>query len=84
MNTESESLPSFLALSHSERRQIAEILDRRSNDIASFKSDLERKTKTELDGFPGSVEMALTREIHRLRRLSEKVKPTEPEVEDEE
>lgn len=61
-------------LTKPERKQIAEILDRRANEIAGFSSDYQRDGK-----HYGSVEFALTREIDRLRRLAERVKPAEPE-----
>ena len=52
-------------LSESERADIAEILTRRANDIASYTN--ERKD------LPGSVELGLTREMARLRGLAERV-----------
>ena len=55
-------------LSNPDRNQIVEILRRRANDIATFKSDIEQDVGKKLNGFPGSVEMALTREMKRLRR----------------
>jgi len=59
-------------LTTSERRQIAEILNRRANEIAGFSGDYCK------DGNHfGSVELALTREIERLRRLATKVEQTE-------
>lgn len=61
-------------LTDSERTQIAEILHRRANEIAGCKSEFQ-------DKFPGSVELALDREIKRLRRLEEKIAVTMP-VED--
>jgi len=64
-------------LTKSERAQIAEILDRRSNEIAGFSCDYKKD-----DSHFGSVELALTREIGRLRRLADKVNPPEPEDED--
>lgn len=57
-----------------EREQIAEILRRRANEIAAFKADYTR-TSDHL----GSVELALTREIERLRRLESRVRPAEPD-----
>lgn len=60
-----------------EREQIAEILNRRANEIAGFSSDY----RSHADHF-GSVEMALTREIERLRRLADRVNPQEPEDEE--
>lgn len=53
-----------------EREQIAEILHRRANEIAGFKADYTR-TSDHL----GSVELALTREIQRLRHLEGRVCP---------
>ena len=79
------SLPTCcVSLSVHERQQIAEILDRRSNEIATFKGDLERKLEQRLGDFPGSVELAITREISRLRKLADKVRPPSPDDEDEE
>lgn len=63
-------------LTASEREQIAEILDRRANEVASFSLEYKRDGK-----HYGSVDLALTREIDRLRKLSGRVKP--PETEDE-
>jgi uncharacterized protein with von Willebrand factor type A (vWA) domain len=57
-------------LTPSERRQIAEILERRSNEIAGFSDEYRRDPKHH-----GSVELALSREINRLRRLAERVNP---------
>ena len=65
-------------LTLTEREQIAEILKRRANDIASYKM---RHLK---DDEPASVEFALSREISRLRRLAERVNPREPEGDGEE
>ena len=69
-------------LTDSDRRQICEILERRANDIATFKWDLEKKSGIKFDELPGSVEMAMSREIKRLRRLASKIKP--PTVKDQE
>lgn len=64
-------------LTKKEREQIAEILSRRANEIAGFSGDYRK------DGNHfGSVELALTREIDRLRRLAERVNPPEPEDDD--
>ena len=64
-------------LTKSERNQIAEILDRRANEIAGFSGDYMK------DGNHfGSVELALSREIERLRRLADRVNPPEPEDDD--
>jgi len=56
-----------------ERDQIATILRRRANEIASFKGDLQRTKDL------ASVDYALELEIDRLRRLSDKVAPNEPD-----
>lgn len=61
-------------LTSSEQEQISEILQRRANEIAGFSSDYKRD-----DNHFGSVELALTREIKRLRKLAVKVNPPEPE-----
>lgn len=53
------------------RREIGEILNRRANEVAGFLDKYRRDS----DHF-GSVELALTREIDRLRRLAEQVDPT--------
>lgn len=53
-----------------ERKEIEEILDRRANEIAGFLDDY-RKIKD----YYGSVELALSREINRLRNLADKVAP---------
>lgn len=65
-------------LTISECKQISEILRRRANEISGFNSDYQRNDK-----HYGSVELALTREVDRLRRLSDRVDPPEPEDEDE-
>lgn len=64
-------------LTKKEREQIAEILKRRANDIASHMRVVIK------DGEPASVEFALSREIERLRRLAVRVNPPEPEGDDE-
>ena len=64
-------------LTKGERKQIAEILSRRANEIAGFSGDYRNDPK-----HYGSVELALTREIERLRRLAERVSPPEPEHND--
>jgi hypothetical protein len=65
-------------LTTSERAQVAEILDRRANEIAGFSDDYRRDAK-----HFGSVEFALTREISRLRRLAERVNPPQPDEEED-
>lgn len=66
-------------LTTSDRAQVAEILERRANEIASFSDEYRRDSK-----HYGSVEFALTREINRLRRLAERVNPPLPEEEEDE
>lgn len=65
-------------LTKGERAQIAEILSRRANEIAGFYGNYRGNPE-----HYGSVELALSREIDRLRRLAERVNPPEPEREDE-
>lgn len=65
-----------ITLTPSQREQISEILLRRANEIAAFSGDYQRGNKDHL----GSVELALTREIQRLRSLAECVNP--PPLED--
>ena len=80
--TNSEALPptsGSVVLTTSEREQIAEILDRRANDIASFQSDVRTWTGGTVKEYPGSVELALSRETKRLRKLADKVRPPSPE-----
>jgi alpha-D-ribose 1-methylphosphonate 5-triphosphate diphosphatase PhnM len=67
-------------LTHEERNDIAEILKRRANEIASFKTDLEERV-AKLTGqavrfheLPGSIELAMRREMDRLRALEERIK----------
>ena len=67
----------MLDLTQIEREQISEILTRRANEIACFGADYQRR-----DDHFGSVEMALTREVQRLRRLAGRVNP--PATEEEE
>jgi len=45
-------------LTKNERKQIAEILSRRANEIAGFKGDYQKS-----DNHYGSVELALSRDI---------------------
>ena len=66
-------------LTRSEREQISEILRRRANEIAGFNDEYRRDEKHH-----GSVEFALSREIQRLRRLSERVCPPDPEDREDE
>lgn len=64
-------------LSKHERAQVAEILNRRANEVAGYADDYRRNPN-----HFGSVELALTREIERLRHLAVRVDPPEPEPED--
>lgn len=57
-------------LTDKDRREIASILSRRANEIAGFANDYRSK-----DDHYGSVELALTREMDRLRQLAYKVCP---------
>lgn len=63
-------------MTNDERNQIAEILSRRANEVAMFKADY-----TKGPAHFGSVEMALSREINRLRDLADLLSS---EMEDEE
>lgn len=63
-----------VSLSGSECAEIADILGRRANELATFRTDLEADVGKKLNGFPGSVQLAIYREIDRLRSLQEKVK----------
>lgn len=58
------------SLTRDARAQIAEILERRANEIATFVMEHRRDNK-----HFGSVELALSREIGRLRELAELVSP---------
>lgn len=60
-------------LTRIEREQIAEVMDRRANEIAGFADEYRRNP-----GHYGSVELALWREIKRLRNLSQRVCPPNP------
>ena len=64
-------------ITQSEREQIAEILERRANEIAGFSDSYRREPQ-----HFGSVEFALSREITRLRRLAQRVNPPAPAAED--
>lgn len=61
-------------LIRNEQLQIADILKRRANEIARFSTEYKKDK-----GHFGSVELALTREIDRLRTLAERICPVEPE-----
>ncbi len=73
-----------MSLTPNECRQIAEILDRRANDVATFKEDTEKRLGQPLDEYRGSVEMALSREVTRLRFLADKIRPPRQPVADDE
>ena len=64
-------------LTKQEREQVAEILERRATEIAGFTDEYRRDPK-----HYGSVELALSREITRLRRLADRVSPPEAEDDD--
>lgn len=68
--------PSAAPLTKAERAQIGEILKRRANEIGGFSDNYCRQPE-----HYGSVELALTREINRLRRLAERVNPPAPDEE---
>jgi hypothetical protein len=59
-----------MALKKKDREDIANILRRRANEIAKFKADY-MADRSHL----GSVEMALTREIERLRDFADEIEP---------
>jgi len=61
-------------LTASDRAQIEEILSRRANEVAQYCDEYRRKPD-----HLGSIELALSREIERLRELADKVNPPEPE-----
>jgi hypothetical protein len=67
-----------LTISKKDRVEIADILSRRANEIAGFANDYRGKAE-----HYGSVELALTREMERLRVLAHKVNPPPGEEEDE-
>ena len=71
-------MTAYPSLTKSERDQIATILKRRANEIASFKMDMQKGKDL------ASVDYALELEIERLRRLAGRVNPPEPETEGEE
>ncbi len=54
------------------RQDIAEILHRRANEIAGYLDAYRRR-----DNYFGSVELALSREIERLRDLAVSLEPEE-------
>lgn len=62
-----EALPD-VGLTTDEKAQIAEILSRRANEVSGFAMEYREDKK-----HFGSVELALTREIERLRELAAKI-----------
>lgn len=64
------------SLTEHEGKQIAEILERRANEIAQFNAIPDK--------ILASVDLALSREIQRLRALSARVKPIEDPTENDE
>lgn len=70
-------------LTDAEREEIADVLGRRANEVATFKTDLEQVSKQKFHAFPGSVELALSREVTRLRALRDKIKVPQPPDDDE-
>lgn len=67
-----------LNLTKKECEQIASILSRRANEIAGFANDYRGKGE-----HYGSVELALTREMERLRNLAYKITPVDETEEDD-
>ena len=77
-----------LALTDAQRNQIAEILKRRANEIAGYKTAHSGETYPSRidpkDQMPASVEFGLDREIKRLRDLANAIEvPKPPEPDDE-
>lgn len=68
-------------LSPQDADAIAEILCRRANEIASYKEAHHRPMANPPRELPGSVELALSREIDRLRDLETKVEELNPTIE---
>lgn len=67
-----------MTITRKECVQIAEILNRRANEIAGFSADYKK------DGNHfESVELALSREIERLRNLASRVNPPDPEEDED-
>lgn len=67
-----------IQLTRVESGRIGDILRRRANEIASFSMDYQKKP----DHY-GSVELAMTREMQRLRRLADRVNPSPQSDEDD-
>ena len=80
---EPSAAPSGSALlTDSERREVADILGRRANELASFREDIEKATATKFNGWPGCIDLAVEREMTRLRGLQAKIKPAPKSYED--
>jgi len=62
-------------MTKTEQKEIVDILERRANEVAGF-NDNYQKNQSHL----GSVELALTREVHRLRMLAAAVKLIDPQT----
>ncbi len=66
-------------LTNSELDQISEVLSRRANELATFEGDLQKafarltSGQSLLFNLPGSVDLAISREISRLRALDGKL-----------
>jgi len=60
-----------------EAEQIAEILTRRARELGNFARNYEQQSDA-----LGSVELALSREIDRLRTLASRVNPPDPASEE--
>lgn len=58
-----------IEITENQRRQVCEVLELRANEIARFSDGNRDKT-------PASVDVALHREIKRLRQLAEILRPT--------
>lgn len=59
-----------------EKQEVEEILKRRAQEIAAFLDDYRRNKD-----YYGSVDLALSREVTRLRNLADRVNPTTNEDE---
>lgn len=81
----------MIKITETEGRAIAQILKRRANEVASYQRDLVERIshqtgrEVHVHDVPGSVELALSREVERLRRLADRCcPPPEPESDDDE
>jgi len=66
-----------MQLTMKEREEVAEILKRRANEVATYLGDYMKD-----QNHFGSVELALRREVDRLRKLQSRVAPPEPDGEE--